>query len=45
MTGDFALDKAMLKSFELTIESLVKRELPICFVTINVYNELLEKIK
>lgn len=45
MVGDFALDKAMLKSFELTIESLVKRKLPICFVTINVYNDLLEKIK
>lgn len=39
------LDKAMFKSFEMTIESLVKRKLPICFVTVNVYNEMLEKIK
>lgn len=39
------LDKAMFKSFEMTIESLVKRKLPICFVTVNVYNEMLDKIK
>lgn len=39
------LDKAMFKSFEMTIESLVKRRLPICYVTVNVYNEMLEKIQ
>ena len=39
------LDKAMFKSFEMTIESLVKRKLPICIVTVNVYNEMLEKIQ
>ncbi len=42
---DNPLDKAMLKSFEMTIESLVKRQLPICFVTIGVYNEMLTKCK
>lgn len=36
------LDKAMLKSFEMTIESLVKRKLPICFVTVDVYNNFLK---
>lgn len=41
---EYPLDKAMFKSFEMTIESLVKRKLPICFVTVNVYNELLENI-
>ncbi|MGN0015101.1 MAG: bis(5'-nucleosyl)-tetraphosphatase (symmetrical) YqeK [Candidatus Gastranaerophilaceae bacterium] len=45
LQGEKPLDTAMLRSFELTIESLVKRELPICFVTISVYNEMLEKIK
>ena len=39
------LDKAMFKSFEMTIESLVKRKLPICFVTVNVYNEMLTRIQ
>lgn len=38
------LDKAMFKSFEMTIESLVKRKLPICYVTVNVYNEMLNNI-
>ncbi len=38
------LDDAMLKSFKLTIESLVRRNLPICFQTIDVYNNLLEKV-
>lgn len=38
------LEKAMFKSFEMTIESLVKRRLPICTVTVNVYNNLLEKL-
>lgn len=41
---DNPLDKAMFKSFEMTIESLVKRRLPICLVTVNVYNEMLSKI-
>lgn len=38
------LDKAMFKSFEMTIESLVKRKLPICYVTVSVYNEMINKI-
>ena len=38
------LDKAMFKSFEMTIESLVQRKLPICYVTVNVYNEMLKKL-
>ena len=37
------LDDAMLKSFKITIKSLLKRKLPICFQTIEVYNDLLEK--
>lgn len=37
------LDKAMLKSFKITIKSLLKRKLPICFQTVDVYNNLLEK--
>lgn len=41
---DSPLDKAMFKSFEMTIESLVKRKLPICFVTVSVYNEMLQRI-
>lgn len=38
-----SLDEAMLKSFEITIESLLIRKLPICYQTIDVYNNLLEK--
>lgn len=38
------LDKTMLKSFKITIKSLLKRELPICKQTVDVYNDLLEKI-
>lgn len=37
------LDDAMLKSFKITIKSLLRRKLPICFQTIDVYNNLLEK--
>ncbi len=39
------LDNAMLKSFKLTIKSLLKRKLPICYQTIDVYNDLLEKVQ
>ncbi len=38
------LDKALFKCFEATIKSLVDRRLAICHITIDVYNELLEKI-
>ncbi len=38
------LNNAMLKSFKLTIKSLLKRKLPICFQTVDVYNDLLTKI-
>lgn len=38
------LDEAMRKSFEITINSLTARKLPICFRTIDVYNSLLEKL-
>lgn len=38
------LDKAIFKCFEATIKSLVDRKLAICHITIDVYNELLEKI-
>ena len=40
-----SLDEAMFKSFKITIKSLLKRKLPICFQTIEVYNDLLTKIK
>ena len=35
------LNKALLKCFSETIKSLVKRELAICHITIDVYNDLL----
>ena len=38
------LDAALLKSFKITIKSLLKRKLPICFQTVDVYNNLLEKM-
>lgn len=38
-----SLDSAMLKCFKLTIKSLLKRKLPICSQTIDVYNDLLSK--
>ena len=41
---DLGLDKALFKCFEATIKSLVDRRLAICHITIDVYNELLEKI-
>ena len=41
---DNGLDKALFKCFEATIKSLVDRRLAICHITIDVYNELLEKI-
>lgn len=40
-----SLNSAILESFKLTIKSLVKRELPICYQTIDVYNDLLAKTK
>lgn len=39
-----SLDEAMLKSFKMTIKSLLKRKLPICFQTIDVYNDLLKSV-
>ena len=39
-----SLDEAMLKSFKITIESLIKRNLPICFQTIEVYNCFINSI-
>ncbi len=40
-----SLDKTILKCYKLTIKSLLKRKLPICKQTIDVYNELLQNIK
>lgn len=42
---NYNLDEGMLMSFELTIKSLLQRKLPICYQTIEVYNDLLEKLK
>lgn len=42
---NYNLDAGMLMSFELTIKSLLQRKLPICYQTIEVYNDLLEKLK
>lgn len=39
------LNLALLKCFSETIKSLVKRELPICHLTIDVFNELLDCTK
>ena len=39
------LDDAIFKSFEITIQSLIERKLPICFQTIDVYNSLLNIVK
>ena len=39
-----SLDSALLKSFKITIKSLLKRKLPICFQTVDVYNDLLKKV-
>ena len=38
------LNQAMFRCCELTLESLIKRKLPICNVTIDVYNDLIKKI-
>lgn len=38
------LNKALYLCFEATLKSLVDRKLGICYVTIDVYNELLEEI-
>ena len=35
------LDDAMLESFKITINSLLKRNLPICYQTIEVYNDFI----
>ena len=39
------LDKALLLCYENTIKSLVDRKLTICTATVDIYNELLNKIK
>ncbi len=38
LVGERALDKAMLQSYKQTITSLVKRDLVICPLTIEIYN-------
>lgn len=43
--GELGLNLALFRCFSETIKSLVKRELKICKTTIDVYNELLDKIK
>jgi len=42
--GQKGIDLALLKCFKSTIISLVKRNLEICPVTIDVYNSLLERV-
>ena len=39
------LDKALLLCYENTIKSLVDRKLTICTATVDIYNELMNKIK
>jgi len=41
---DNGLDKAILKCYKNTIKSLVKRDLKICFLTIEIYNQLQDLI-
>ena len=43
--GEKGLDLALLRCFKETIKSLVNRGLKICKTTIDVYNELLDKVK
>ena len=43
--GEKGLDMALFRCFSETIKSLVNRELKICKTTIDVYNELLDKVK
>ena len=43
--GEKGLDMALFVCFKETIKSLVKRELAICPVTIDVYNWLLRRVK
>lgn len=43
--GETGLDMALFRCFSGTIKSLVNRELKICKTTIDVYNELLDKVK
>lgn len=43
--GEKGLDMALFICFKETIKSLVKRELAICPVTIDVYNWLLQRVK
>lgn len=43
--GETGLNMALLRCFSETIKSLVNRELKICKTTIDVYNELLDKVK
>lgn len=43
--GETGLDMALFRCFSETIKSLVNRELKICKTTIDVYNELLDKVK
>ena len=38
------LNKALLQCYKSTIKSLVKRELKICLLTIEIYNKLLEEV-
>lgn len=40
LTEDNGLNKAMLKCYKETIKSLVKRDLKICLLTIEIYNKL-----
>lgn len=43
--GETGLNMALLRCFSETIKSLVNRELKVCKTTIDVYNELLDKVK
>ena len=43
--GEKGIDLALFRCFCETIKSLVNRELKICKTTIDVYNELLDKVK
>ena len=38
------IDAAILESYRATIQSLVDRNLHICYTTIDIYNDLLRKV-
>ena len=45
LSQDNGLNKALLKCYKETIKSLVKRDLKICLLTIEIYNKLQDLVQ